>query len=400
MATAVPIDPAGCRGRHGRRGGAPVDTTETIVEGSVWLAGTLTILGVGLLLGLLGAFLVQRTLFTLWRSDTSAALLDRPRWQGRVVGALFGALVAVPFTPLEDPAAARTVHLLELLLVAGVAALLINVLNGVVEGRLRIERDLRDPHSRRRVTQLRLLRRVAIMGVVVLAASVTLLTFPAVRAVGASLLASAGLAGIIAGIAAQGLLRNVFAGIQIAFSEPLTINDDVVIEGEWGTVEEITLTHVVVRIWDWRRLVLPTSYFLETPFQNWTKNEARLIGSVHLRLDHRVPMDELRAVVKELAAASRHHDGDVVVAQVVESHDRTMEVRVLASAPDAPSSWDLRCEIREGVLVWLAQQHPYALPTLRMVEGVTPPPPARGDAAGSVAEPARPISDWDRERPG
>lgn len=356
-------------------------------------------LAAGLVLGWFAGMLVQRTLFRVWRTGTAAALEDRPRWQGRTVGAVFGALVAVQSVPLARETRDVLTHGIGLLLVAAVAALLINVINGVTEGRLRIGRDLRDPYARRRVTQLRLMRRVLIMLVVVLAAAVVLLTFEQVRAVGASLLASAGLAGIVAGVAAQGTLRNVFAGIQIAFSEPLTIDDDVVIEGEWGTVEEITLTYVVVRLWDWRRLVLPTSYFLETPFQNWTKNEARLIGSVHLRLDFRVPLDDLRAVVEQLATASDHHDGDVNVVQVVESHDRTMEVRILASAPDAPSSWDLRCELREGVLRWLAADHPYALPTLRVGEGA--PQPVSETGAEVIAEQPGPraITDWDRDRP-
>lgn len=370
-----------------------------LVESTMSLAVLIGTVALGLAVGWLGGMLVQRTLFRLWRTGTSEALYDRPRWQGRTVGALFGALIAVQFAPMDPELRVLLTRTAELLLVVAVAALVINVINGVTEGRLRIGRDLRDPTNRRRVTQLRLMRRVMVLLVIVLAAAALLLTIPQVRAVGASLLASAGLAGIVAGIAAQGALRNVFAGIQIAFSEPLTIDDDVVIEGQWGTVEEITLTYVVVRIWDWRRLVLPTSYFLETPFENWTKNEARLIGSVHLRLDFRVPLDELRSVVERLAAASEHHDGDVNVVQVVDSHDRTLEVRILASAPDAPSSWDLRCELREGVLRWLAADHPYALPTLRMTEGAPTPMHEDGEEVIAQQPGPRAISEWDRERP-
>lgn len=339
---------------------------DAVAQAGIDVATTAGIVVFGALIGLVLAVLLQRTLFRVWQSGTSAALLDRPRWPGRLAGAIFGAVVAVEFAALDAELSGGVDHLLQIVLVVALAAFLINTINGLVEGRLRIGRDLRDPAHRRRVTQLRMLRRVGIMLVVVVAAALILVTFEPVRAIGTSLLASAGVLGVIVGVAAQGTLGNVFAGIQIAFSEPLAIDDDVVIEGEWGTVEEITLTHVVVRLWDWRRLVLPTSYFLETPFQNWTKNDASLIGAVMFHLDFRVPLDELREVAGATVAASPHHDGEVFNVQVVDSHEHTMQVRVLASAADAPSAWDLRCEVREAVFTWLVQDHPEALPTLRI----------------------------------
>jgi small-conductance mechanosensitive channel len=172
--------------------------------------------------------------------------------------------------------------------------------------------------------------------------------------------------GIIAGLALQPVLKNLFAGIQIATAQPIRIDDAVVVEGEWGQVEEITSTYVVVKLWDWRRMILPLSYFIEKPFQNWTRETSRLIGSAMLYVDYEAPMDRLRAELERICKASPLWDGDVVNLQVTDITDRVAQVRCLASARSAPVAFDLRCEIREQMLAFMRDQCPEALPQDRL----------------------------------
>jgi small-conductance mechanosensitive channel len=191
------------------------------------------------------------------------------------------------------------------------------------------------------------------------------MTFAQLRTLGASLLASAGILGVIAGLAAQTTLTNVFAGIQLALTDSLRFDDVVVVEDEWGRIEEMTLTYVVVHLWDERRLVLPTTYFTKNPFQNWTRNETRVLGAVLLHLDYRTPVDAIRTETQRLVEASPLWDQRDWVVQVVDSTPTTMVVRVLASAADAPSSWDLRCELREKLIDFMKVNHPECLPQAR-----------------------------------
>jgi small-conductance mechanosensitive channel len=220
-------------------------------------------------------------------------------------------------------------------------------------------------HARRIHTQISVIRRIGIAGFAVLAMGAMLLTFPAFRAAGASVLASAGIAGVIAGLAAQSLLSNVFAGMQIVFSEALHLDDVVVVEKQWGRIEEITLTYVVVRIWDDRRLVLPTSYFLTTPFENWTRTEAAVIGAVELDLDWSVPVDSLRGELELALKENERWDGRTCALQVTEATGSYVRIRALVSAHDAPTLWDLRCDVRERLVEWIRQEYPAALPRLR-----------------------------------
>ena len=236
----------------------------------------------------------------------------------------------------------------------------------IVLGRLRT--DVEDNRRVRRArTQVTLLRRFVVVLVVVLGIAVGLTTFPPLHAFGASVFASAGVAGIVAGLAAQTTLANMFAGLQLAFTDAVRIDDVVVVQEQWGWIEELTLTYVVVHIWDERRLVLPTSYFTTTPFENWTRTQARLLGSVILHLDYATPLGPLREYAHSVIAASPLWDGKDWVLQVVDTTDTTMVIRVLASAADAPSAWDLRCDIREALLVWLQQHHPQSLPVTRVL---------------------------------
>lgn len=264
---------------------------------------------------------------------------------------------------------------------------LLDVGEQIVLGRLRV--DVEDNlRVRRARTQITLLRRVSAAVVIVLSLAAGLMAFPELRTFGTSLLASAGLAGIVAGLAAQTTLANMIAGLQLAFTDAVRIDDVVVVEEEWGWIEEITLTYVVLHIWDERRLVLPTSYFTTTPFQNWTRTQARVLGAVVLHLDYATPLAPLREHAEAVIAASPRWDRRDWVLQVTDTTETTMVVRVLASAVDAPTAWDLRCEIREALLTFLQENHPESLPVQRVLvdpvpapPGPTPsPPPANQDA--------------------
>ena len=220
--------------------------------------------------------------------------------------------------------------------------------------------------ARKHVTQVRILQRAAKLLIALVTAATALMTFASVRAYGISLFASAGAASLVLGLAARPLLTNLIAGVQIALTQPIRLEDAIIVEGEWGWVEEITGTYVVVRLWDWRRMVLPLSYFLEKPFQNWTRESASLIGSVFLYLDYSVPVDAVRDELARIARATPLWDGQVVNLQVSDAKERTVELRALVSARNAPQTWDLRCEVREKLIAYLQREHPYALPTARV----------------------------------
>jgi small-conductance mechanosensitive channel len=220
--------------------------------------------------------------------------------------------------------------------------------------------------ARKHLTQVRILRRALIILIFIVTAGLALMTVSGVRQWGVSLLAAGGAASIIVGLALQPLLFNLIAGIQIAMTQPIRIDDAVVVEGEWGNVEEITATYVVIRIWDQRRLVLPLSYFLQKPFQNWTRENAELIGVVFVHVDYAAPVPAIRAKLEEIARASPRWDGRVAVLQVTELRERTMELRCLVSARNAGEAFDLRCEVREKLVAFLKAEHPEALPRERI----------------------------------
>jgi small-conductance mechanosensitive channel len=223
-------------------------------------------------------------------------------------------------------------------------------------------------------TQVQVIGRVtdAVIGLFALAS--VLMLFSEVRHVGTSLLASAGIVGIIAGVAAQKPLANVLAGFQIALAQPMRVDDVVIVEGEWGRVEEITLTYVVVHIWDDRRLVLPLGYFIEKPFQNWTRTTSQLLGSVFVWVDYTFPVDEGRAALKAIIEGSRLWDRRFWNLQVSDADAKSMQLRVLATAANSSDSWDLRCEIREKLITFIQEHHPRSLPKLRAeVDGGSPP---------------------------
>ncbi|GAA3104652.1 mechanosensitive ion channel family protein [Streptosporangium carneum] len=237
----------------------------------------------------------------------------------------------------------------------------------VVLDRLVTVEGERNRRARRIRTQITLVRRVASAVIIILALGAMLFTFPQVRALGAGLLASAGIAGVVVGIAAQSMLGNLLAGLQLVFSDALRLDDVVVVQGEWGRIEELSLTYVVLRLWDERRLVLPVSYFTTNPFENWTRHTSRVIGAVMFRIDWTVPVDELRT---ELYRALREHplwDQKDWTLQVTDTlPNGLLEVRALMSAADSPSAFDLKCDMREHLVKFVREKYPESLPRFRV----------------------------------
>jgi small-conductance mechanosensitive channel len=228
-----------------------------------------------------------------------------------------------------------------------------------------------DFKTRRIVTQIRLLRRILLAVISVLACGVALMSFRWGRELGGSVLASAGIAGLAVGLAARPTIENLVAGFQLAITQPIRIEDVVIVENEWGWIEEITTTYVVVRIWDLRRLVLPLSYFISHPFQNWTRNSANLMGSAHVYADYSVPVDEVRSELARIVKTLPDWDGHVCVLQVTHATDRALELRALVSASDSGKLWNLRCAVRERLIAFIQRQYPHCLPRMRAEAAMT-----------------------------
>ena len=223
-------------------------------------------------------------------------------------------------------------------------------------------------------TRIRLLGRVTVFIIVIATAAGVLVAIPSIRNIGVSLFASAGIAGLALGLAARPALSNLIAGIQIALTQPIRLEDAVVVEGEWGWIEEINMTFVVVRIWDLRRLVLPISYFIEKPFQNWTRTEADILGSVMLHMDYRVPLAAIRAEFGRALRASRYWDGRVEVVHVTDCTEKTMQIRLLMSAGNSPDARELRCEVRDRLIAYLQRHHSDCQPQVRLERAETVSP--------------------------
>lgn len=222
--------------------------------------------------------------------------------------------------------------------------------------------------ARKVQTQYIVLENTLIFIVVMVAIGIALMSFNSIRNIGISVLTSAGIAGIIIGFAAQKALGTILAGIQIAITQPIRFDDVVIIDGEWGRIEEIKLTYVVVNIWDKRRLVVPSTYFLENVFQNWTHTQSGILGTVFIYTDYTVPLSPLREELKRLLTGSPLWDNDVGIIQVTEASEQTMELRVLVSARNSGEAFDLRAMVREGLIDFLQKEYPDALPKIRIVK--------------------------------
>jgi small-conductance mechanosensitive channel len=265
------------------------------------------------------------------------------------------------------PAIAGWRHAVGLAFIAAVTWLAMGAVDALVEIVAVLHpRDVADNlHARRIRTQARVLGRTLKTFAFIFGLAAALVTFPAVRQFGATLLASAGMAGLVAGLAARPVLGNVIAGLQIAFTQPIRIDDVLIVEGEWGRVEEITGAYVVVKVWDERRLVVPLQWFIEHPFQNWTRTSSQIIGTVFLWVDYALPIEPIRAEFLRLCKAAPEWDGRVAVLQVTELGEHAMQLRGLASSIDSGSNWDLRCRLREGLIEWLRREHAESLPRAR-----------------------------------
>lgn len=220
--------------------------------------------------------------------------------------------------------------------------------------------------ARKAATQIRIFEKFIIALIILIAISTSLMLFDQVKKLGVNILASAGLAGIIVGFAAQKSIATVLAGVQIAFTQPIRIDDVVIIEGEWGWIEEINLTYVVVKIWDLRRLVVPINHFIDKPFQNWTRTNSEILGSVFLYLDYHAPIDEIRSELTKILNSTDLWDGKTNVLQVTNSSEKTIEIRALMSAKDSPTAWNLRVLVREKLISFMQKNHPTNLPKIRI----------------------------------
>lgn len=255
----------------------------------------------------------------------------------------------------------------------------------------RYRMDVRDNLRARRVhTQVRVISRTMQIGAAIIGLAIALMVFDPVAEIGASLLASAGLAGLAVGFAARPVLENLIAGIQIALTQPIRLDDVVIIDGEWGWIEEITTTYVVVKIWDQRRLIVPFSKVIAEPFQNWTRKTAELLGTVFIHADYTVDLEKMRKALRTACEADELWDGRVCLLQVTDSKDRTLELRALVSAADSPSAWDLRCHVREALAMHMRNEQPDALPRVRALvsepDGMRSPGVRLRDPQGSNEE--------------
>jgi small-conductance mechanosensitive channel len=276
--------------------------------------------------------------------------------------------IAVSLT-LPEPQWREPVNQVFTIVVIGASAWLLSAIVRLMFDRVQRRYDITADDNRvaRRIqTQLTIVRRLATVVIGVLALAAMLLTFPGAQAAGASLLASAGLVSVVAGLAAQSSLANVFAGMQLAFSDAIRIDDVVTVEGEFGRIEEITLTYVVVSIWDERRLVLPSTYFTTTPFENWTRRSSQLMGTVELDVDWRVDLDEMRLELTRIVEASELWDGRTASIVTTDATGGVVRVRPLVSASNSSDLWDLRCHVREKLVTWVRRSQPEALPIQRV----------------------------------
>jgi small-conductance mechanosensitive channel len=333
-----------------------------------WKTASLLI-GLPILLGLIGHFLIYRIICKVVKrtgsvvDDSFVRHCYRPL-QWTIV--LFVIRLTIPAVVSEESLTAVN-HYIGLLLIVLVSWLIIKtvyVLEDYVTQRFSI--DAKDNLQARKIhTQFRVLKRIVVVVVCIIALATMLMTFPRIRQLGTTILASAGIIGIVVGMAAQRTIGTFIAGLQIAFTQPIRVDDVVIVENEWGRIEEITLTYVVVKIWDLRRLIVPITYFIEKPFQNWTRVTADILGTVFIYVDHTVPIDAVRQELQNILNQSELWDKKVCVLQVTNTSERTIELRALVSAADASSAWSLRCEVREKLVNFIRENYPEALPKLR-----------------------------------
>ncbi len=285
----------------------------------------------------------------------------------RIIGPVLGIIFAIPVLKLPSEYAAVLAKGSSILLIVAGAVMLSQAVN-LGENLVLAKYDIMvadNLQARKIYTQIHVLSKTLYVLIGLFTVASVLMLFEDVRRLGASILASAGVVGVVLGFAAQKTISNLFAGFQLAMTQPIRLGDVVIVEGEWGNVEEITLTYVVIKIWDERRLVVPLSYFIEKPFQNWTRLSAGLLGSVFLSVDYSLPLDEIRGALKQIIEPHPLWDKRFWNLQVTDATEKTMQLRVLATSADSSKSWDLRCAIREQLITYIQKNHPQSLPRFR-----------------------------------
>jgi len=294
-------------------------------------------------------------------------LLENTKYPARYVFPLIALSIALPFTPLPEPSIPYIGRALNLCLIAAVGwafVVAIQVISGLLTFRYSI--DVEDNlHARRIRTQTLVLQRTAVVMIIVITAAAMLMTFPNARQLGTSIFASAGVAGLVVGMAARSTFAGIIAGLQVALTQPIRIDDSVVVEGEWGWIEEIETTYVVVRLWDLRRLIVPLTYFIERPFQNWTRTTSEIIGTVFLYVDYSLPVAPVREEFHRILKDTKLWNGRTAAFQVTDFTERAMQLRAIMSANNSPAAFDLRCLVRERLIAFLQQNYPESLPLNR-----------------------------------
>jgi small-conductance mechanosensitive channel len=341
-----------------------IQSVQTLIP--AWIIALAVVAGSLLLYFIVSGILIrmgkkspEKTLGNAWKKFRNPAL---------VVVLLIDFIFLKELFALGVEASVAVKQFITIAIIFCVTWLLIKTINLTRELILRqYDMDEKDNLKARKVyTQFRVLERIIIFAVILIAIAIALMTFDGIRRIGISLFASAGVAGIIIGFAAQKLLGSILAGFQIALTQPIRIEDVVIVENEWGWIEEITLTYVVVRIWDKRRLIVPTTYFIENPFQNWTRVSADILGTVFIYTDYQVPVGELRKEFTRILEESKLWDGKVNVMQVTNATEKTIEIRALMSTVDSPTAWDLRVLVREKLISFLQENYPESLPRMRV----------------------------------
>jgi small-conductance mechanosensitive channel len=308
---------------------------------------------------------------------------------GFLIMAMFIALPVAPFDAQITTTLAYLLIIATIILLGWTAITIAHILADLYLLRFRL--DVADNLlARKHVTQVRVMRRVVDILLVIVTTGAVLMTFEPVRQYGVSLFASAGVAGLVVGLAARPVLSNLIAGIQLAMTQPIRIDDAVLVENEFGNIEEITATYVVVRLWDLRRMIVPLTYFIEKPFQNWTRESTSLIGTVILDVDYTTPVDRVRAKAEEIAKASPLWDGDLIKLQVTDADAMTMQLRIIATARSAGDAFDLRCELREKLIAFLQTECPGSLPRRRQEITGAAEKASGSTASGKEAQPPSP----------
>lgn len=352
---------------------------------SIVVLATVPVLG---LAGHAAVFFVLRRRVAAPGSVLARSLVRNTRRPLQALVPLAAVELSLPPLPLPGALKLRLLHGIGIAIVLTFAWLTVRLTYVLEDALTRYQTGRSDNLRARQVhTQVEILRRVTVVVMAIVSLALILLSFASVRAAGAGLLASAGVVGILGGVAARPVMANVVAGIQMAFSQPIRVDDVVVVNGHWGRVEQLALTYVVIRSWDQRSVLVPVAYFTQQPFENWTRSSADLLTTVHLELDYTIAVDSVRRHLHDLLHASPNWDGRAWNLQVTNLGAQTVQLRALFSARDSARAWDLQCEIREQLLDYLQRDHPASLPRIRA--DVALPQRSAASARGDTARHAR-----------